>query len=263
MADDANEAELPPGNPNKRDRGKPQPKDDSAHAPATCLNAVPLFPLPGLVLLPGAVLPLHVFERRFRQMTEHALDKAYDGRRLLAICRVRDGFDPMDDAPPIFDAACLGAIVDTQKLPDGRYNLLVKGISRVLIGDELPVGEELEDGLPVMYRRATLHAVACSKAFEIDLGEARDKMRALCRRPPILGTPVAQQLEKLFASNVPTAQLADVLAFDLLEDVDDKQALLEEADVRRRVEHLAHLLDKQFPEADSLAKLSKRFDLDD
>ena len=235
------------------------------------LAAVPLFPLPGCVLLPGAVLPLHVFERRYRQMTRHALGEEYDGRRLLGICRVRDGADPMDDQPSLHEVACVAAIVDHQSLPDGRFNLLVKGLARVKIRDELPVhpdaGDDPKGGRgcngATMYRRADLGVVRCSSAFEIDLGEAREKMRDLCRRPPIVGTPVAHHLDKLFASGVPTARLADVLAFDLLEDVDAKQALLEETNVRRRVERLAALLDRQFPEPDSILKLSKRFSVDD
>jgi Lon protease-like protein len=248
MADDAAEANF-------------EPEDEGGLS--GCLQHVPLFPLPGVVLLPGAVLPLHVFERRYRQMARHAIDRDYDGRRLVGLCRVKGGFDPMDDTPPLFDVACVAAIVDQQALPDGRYNLLVKGLDRVRVGNEAALGNEAEDGEPIMYRRADLHVIRCEKAFEIDLGEAREKMKALCRRPPILGTPVASQLEKLFASNVPTSRLADVLAFDLLEDVDDKQSLLEETNVRRRVERLATLLDEQFPEPDSIMKLSDRFKVDD
>ena len=223
----------------------------------------PLFPLPGGVLMPGAILPLNVFERRYRQMTRHALDKAYDGRKLITICRIREDADPMDVAPPLFEVACVGAVVDCQALPDGRYNLLLKGLGRVRLGEEAPVGDEDDAGEPVFYRRADLHPLPQTKAYEIDLTDAREKMRGLCRRPPILGTPVAGQLDKLFASGVPTAQLADVLAFDLLENADDKQRLLEETDVRRRVEALAAMLDRQFPEADSIVKLSERFKDDD
>ena len=243
----------------------PDPAEPASEAEGggESLSAVPLFPLPGMVLLPGAVLPLHVFERRYRQMTRHALDKQYDGRRLIGVCRVKDGCDPMDDGPPLYGWACLGAIVDSQSLPDGRFNVLVKGVGRVRVGDERPIGESADDGVPLLYRRADLSLVPQQRAFEIDLGEAREKMRGLCRRPPLVGTPVAGQLDKLFASNVPTAQLADVLAFDLLEDVDAKQTLLEETDVRRRVESLAVLLDRQFPEPDSLTRLGERFKAED
>ncbi len=227
------------------------------------VELVPLFPLPNMVLLPGAVLPLHVFERRYRQMTRHMIDADFDGRRLIGVCRVKGCFDPMDDVPPLYDVACIAAVVDHQVLPDGRYNVLVKGLNRARLGSEAQCGLDAPDGEPYMYRRADMHMISCCKAFEIDLGEARQKMKMLCRRPPILGTPVATQLEKLFLSSVPTARLADVLAFDLLEDVEDKQKLLEETDVRRRVETLAALLDKQFPEVDSIVKLSERFQVDD
>lgn len=250
MPDDASEAHFEGGN-------------DGCGGLVGRIELVPLFPLPNVVLLPGAVLPLHVFERRYRQMTRHTVDADYDGRRLIGMCRVKGDFDPMDDTPPLYEVGCIAAVVDHQTLPDGRYNVLVKGVDRARLGGEAQHGLDAPDGEPYMYRRADMHVIPCQKAFEIDLGEARQKMKLLCRRPPILGTPVATQLEKLFLSNVPTARLADVLAFDLLEDVEDKQRLLEETDVRRRVEVLAALLDKQFPEADSIVKLSERFQVDD
>ena len=270
MADEAGEGQAPQDDPDElgSEGGVPfDPYNSTAFdGNDGVLRNVPLFPLPGLVLLPGAVLPLHVFERRYRQMTEDALTRGRDGRGLIGICRLRDGFDPMDDSPPIYDVACVAAVCDCQKLPDGRYNILVRGLDRVRVGAEMQLGEaadEDEAGDLVMYRRADLSHIQCTAAFEIDLGETREKLRSLCRRPPIVGTPVAGQLEKLFASSATTAQLADVLAFDLLEDLDEKQSLLEETDVRRRVERLAHLLDRQFPEPDSVVKLSERFNDDE
>jgi Lon protease-like protein len=229
------------------------------------IDAVPLFPLPGVVLFPGAILPLHVFERRYRQMTRHALDGDYDGRRLLGICRVRDGADPMDDQPTLFEVGCIGGIIDSQQQPDGRFNLLVRGLRRIHVRREHPLNDATRGpgGEATMYRRADLEIADENKAFEIDLRESRDALRDVCRRPPLVGTPIAEHLERMFNSSVPTVRLADVLAFDLLEDVDEKQALLEETDVRERVEMLATLLDRQFPEADSLRKLGKRFQAGD
>lgn len=240
------------------------------HDPAIdeVMASVPLFPLPNVVLLPGAVLPLHVFEKRYRQMTEHLVGggrrmNPAESNRLLAIVRIGAKFDPMDDQPPLMEVGCCGRILDAQRLDDGRWNILVKGLCRVRVGDELDPELAGPGGDAVLYRRADLLPLHSKRAFEIDLGEAREKMRRLCRRPPIVGTPVGRQLDKLLSGPIPTAQLADVLAFDLLEDVDEKQALLEETDVRRRVERLAHLLDEQFPEPDSIIKLSDRFQVDE
>ena len=72
----------------------------------------------------------------------------------------------------------------------------------------------------------------------------------------------SEQIERLFASEVPTVQLADVLAFDLVECIELRQQLLEETDERRRVEQLVALLEKQFPDPGSLLAMSDRFEVD-
>lgn len=230
------------------------------------LPRVPLFPLLNVVLLPGAILPLHIFEQRYRAMSADALGLKcsrtcagpMDGRKLICMCRIKPGHDPMDDLPPVFDVACVGQIVHHEKLADGRYNLLLQGLCRVRLGCELPLGEA-HDRKP--YRRADLHPIASQKAFEIDVADARQKMKSLCSRPPIEGTPVGKQLARLFSSEVPTVQLADVLAFDVIEDVEERQRLLEETDERRRVERLVSLLEKQFPDPASILAQGNRFEM--
>ena len=245
----------------------------AGHQLATCvIERVPLFPLLNVVLFPGAVLPLHIFEQRYRAMTADALGLKcsrtcagpMDGRKLVCMCRIKPGHDPMDDQPPLFDVACVGQIVHHEKLADGRYNCLLQGLCRVRLGREYPLGEGRGDQCERKpYRRADLRAIACERAFEIDVAEARQKMRSLCRRPPIAGTPVGRQLERLFCSETPTVQLADVLAFDLVEDADERQRLLEERDERRRVEQLVSLLDRQFPDPGSILSHKTRFDVDE
>src|SRR5205814_75699 len=94
-----------------------------------------LFPLPNLVLFPSVIQPLHVFEPRYRQMTADALDDD----RLLALVLLKPGWE--EDyhlRPPVHPVACLGAITDEERLADGRYNLLLHGLRRVRIAEELP-----------------------------------------------------------------------------------------------------------------------------
>ncbi len=244
-----------------------RPATTSSHQQALCQLAfprVPLFPLQSVALFPGAILPLHIFEQRYRAMAADALSLKcsrtcagrMDGRKLICMCRIRPGYDPMQDQPPLFGVACLGQIVHYEKLGDGRYNILLQGLCRVRLGHEHPIGD---GGDRKPYRRADLHPIHCSKAFEIDVADEREKMKALCCRPPIRGTPVGRQLERLFASSTPTVQLADVLAFDLVEDAEERQRLLEETDERRRVERLWSILDRQFPDPGSLLRHADRF----
>lgn len=94
---------------------------------------VPLFPLPSLTLFPGRVLPLHVFEPRYRALMRDAL-KA-DARFAMAV--LRPGWEPdYEGRPPIFETVTLGSITKYKELPDGRYMLHLLGESRARVVEE-------------------------------------------------------------------------------------------------------------------------------
>lgn len=98
------------------------------------LEHLALFPLPGGVFFPGTMLPLHVFEERYREMTREALE---DG---IPICVVKLEDPRQFDAQgrPLFHAiGGAGFILHHQKLPDGRYNILLEGTARVRILEEI------------------------------------------------------------------------------------------------------------------------------
>src|SRR5262245_33693921 len=84
-----------------------------------------LFPLPNLVLFPGIMQPLHVFEPRYREMLEDSL--ACD--RLIAMSLLQPGWQKdYEGRPPVASVACLGRVVSHQREIDGRYNLLLAGL---------------------------------------------------------------------------------------------------------------------------------------
>ena len=94
---------------------------------------IPIFPLPEVVLLPGEVLPLHIFEPRYRQMTEAALE----AERLIGMVTVRpDACEEMGGNPPIYAVGCVGFINEHQRLPDGRYNVVLRGVKRFRVQSE-------------------------------------------------------------------------------------------------------------------------------
>src|SRR5260370_12328092 len=105
-----------------------------------------LFPLPNVVLFPQVMLPLHIFEPRYRQMTAEALA----GDRLIALVLLKPGWEAASDEQPALHAvACLGKIVADQQLEDGRYNILLPGLSRA----RLQSPEENDK----LYRSARVH----------------------------------------------------------------------------------------------------------
>jgi uncharacterized protein len=102
--------------------------DDASAFP----TSFPIFPLPNVVLFPGTYLPLHIFEPRYRQMTEAALD----GAQVIGMVLIRPDEDPMQARAPVFDVGCAGRIVESERLPDGRFNLLLHGARRFRIARE-------------------------------------------------------------------------------------------------------------------------------
>src|SRR5438552_13063110 len=95
---------------------------------------VRLFPLPNVVLFPHVLLPLHIFEPRYREMTADALA----GDSLLAMALLSPGWEAeYEGKPELHRTVCLGKIVADQRLEDGRYNLLLRGLARARILEEI------------------------------------------------------------------------------------------------------------------------------
>jgi len=93
---------------------------------------IPLFPLPDVVLLPGTLLPLHVFEPRYRAMVADALA----GEKTIGMTMLVPGADAAATAPPIHPVGTAGEIVESETLPDGRYNILLEARFRFRVIDE-------------------------------------------------------------------------------------------------------------------------------
>jgi hypothetical protein len=96
---------------------------------------IALFPLSTVVLFPRVRTPLHVFEPRYRQMTEHALA----GDRHIGMVMVHpDHTGEIAGDPPLYSVGCAGIISQAQRLPDGRFFIVLDGVWRFRIAEELP-----------------------------------------------------------------------------------------------------------------------------
>ncbi len=199
---------------------------------ADFMGTARLFPLPNAVLFPHVMQPLHIFEPRYRQLTADALA----GDRFIAMALLAPGWQTdQTGTPPIHPVACLGRIIAEQQLADGRYNLLLRGLSRIQIVHEIPHNKP--------YRKARADLLV---DVEID-----SPKRAKCLKrklaavvPGWFGTQaeVLAQVRKLFKSELSLGGLCDIFTFALALDVEFKQSLLEELDVEKRacrlLEHL-------------------------
>ena len=206
--------------------------NDDQHALANFSGAARLFPLPNPVLFPHVVQPLHVFEPRYRRLTADTLA----GDRLIALVLLKPGWeDDYDARPDVYPVACLGRVVADQLLPDGRYNLLLRGLSRIRL-----LNEVLDD---MPYR--TAHAELLPDVPPPSLEEAKRLRTALAERvlPRFADGPARDQLRELFQGELTLGALCDILGFALPFPVEHKQALLEQPETARRAEQLLTLLD--------------------
>src|SRR5580693_5679216 len=97
------------------------------------LSEVPLFPLPNVVLFPRAVLPLHIFEERYKTMMAEALA----GRKLIAMALLKPGWEKNYYCRPAIEpVVCVGSIISSERLADGKYNFLLQGHTRATIVGE-------------------------------------------------------------------------------------------------------------------------------
>jgi len=204
---------------------------------AVALTRMPLFPLPSVVLFPRAVLPLHVFEERYKVMMADALR----GRRQIAMALLRPGWERDYHGKPTIDpVVCVGNILSHERLPDGKYNLLLQGQSRARI-----VSERDSD---TPYRLAELEALAETEAPPADMDAERERLSRLFRTAMLGSTPVGRQFRTLLAAGeLRTQDVADLVAFNYLEDVALKQLLLGEGDVLRRVRRTLDALEASRP----------------
>ncbi len=187
-----------------------------------------LFPLPGVVLFPHAVLPLHIFEPRYRQMTEDAL--ASD--RLIAIVQVRppSEWESATD-PALEEYACLGRIFKHERLPDGRFNFLLVGRKRVKLTREIPSGK--------LYRTSEVRIVE-DVADDLADDPTRADLIDLFRR--VNRGAIDPELDSVFDTDLPLGVLTDILVQALGLPSTIKQGFLAEPRVDRRASELLVLL---------------------
>ncbi len=199
-------------------------------APATTL-VLPVFPLPDVTLFPHAPLPLHIFEARYRAMVSDALARD----RRLCVARLEPGWEAAyNGKPPVAAIAGAGEIASWERLPTGRYNIVVRGQWRVRIERELPTD--------TLYRVMRVRRLADEPA-PADPAPWLGRIRASCLRLlDAVGRP-ANLLDPLLAPEQPPGVIADRVAAAVLPDAGQRQGLLETLDVAVRLERLAAALD--------------------
>jgi len=190
---------------------------------------VRLFPLPDLVMFPHVMQPLHIYEPRYRDLLNAALDS--DG--LIAMSMLAPGWEAdYDGRPPLMPTACLGKVVTHQRQDNGHYNILLLGLRRIRIERELPAEHS--------YREAEVKLLDDFCYSEHDA--ARDALQAELTEqfqdclPP--DQPSNPNVHDLLATEIPLGVLTDLISFAVPLELATKCRLLAESDIDRRAELL-------------------------
>ena len=189
---------------------------------------LPIFPLPRVQLFPQALLPLHVFEPRYRDLVRDATG----GPQLIAVASFEPGFEAeYHGRPAVRPIIGVGRVVGHEAMADGRANIVLRGLTRARIDRELPpdrsyrlvdattLADRSDDSFDASGARETLVLLADQLALRLPSGG--DTLRELARSQPGLGA------------------LVDVLAAALVTDPDERQTLLESLDVAVRVDRVS------------------------
>ena len=199
---------------------------------------IPVFPLPGVVLMPHAATPLHIFESRYRAMTNHALDS----NGLIAMATPRQHEGPAEhpeyeaeDQPLLDDVVCVGYIGRHQSAGDGRYHILLQGLTRARLTRELPLHA---DG----YRLALLQPIPTDDVPDVAVEAARDRLVELVNDDDLQQLSVIKMAREWIEHDLPAVALIDLLTQGLCTDGDVRYACLAEDNPIERARRLERFL---------------------
>jgi Lon protease-like protein len=190
--------------------------------------SIPLFPLPNVVLFPSVFLPLHIFEPRYRRMVTEALE----GDRIIGMVLLRPGWEAnYEGRPAVYPIGCAGLITHAEPLPDGRFNIVLRGLEKFRI-----VGEDTDRD----YRVGRIETLM----EEIDEVE-RTNVRAERRRLEALlvPQPEGRGTDPKVPPSMADEDLVNALAQYLELEPVEKQALLEREGLLARCRALIELLE--------------------
>ncbi len=198
---------------------------------------MPIFPLSNVVLFPRLHCPLRIFEQRYRDMTAYALA----GDQRLGMVTVRpEAVDQMSGDPAIYEIGCAGVITEHQRLPDGRYNIVLLGTHRFRVVSEAPRPADRT------FRMAETELLAEQDADDDEsrLPELRSRVIALASEFISRANP--EHGERFAAQNfggVDDVALVNSLANSFPFGPSEKQQLLEAPGIGTRFEQLADALE--------------------
>jgi Lon protease-like protein len=189
---------------------------------------LPIFPLPNVVLFPQVFLPLHIFEPRYRAMVADALD----GDRMIGMVLLQPGWEgDYEGRPAVYPIGCAGVITHHDRLPDGRYNIVLRGLEKFRITAE-------ETDRPYRVGRVESLHEALAQGDREEIGAARQRLEAM-----LVPKPRGRGADEAPRSAMSDEDLVNTLAQYMELEPLEKQALLERDGPLARCRSLIELLE--------------------
>ncbi|MCX6900618.1 MAG: LON peptidase substrate-binding domain-containing protein [Verrucomicrobia bacterium] len=195
-------------------------------------DEIAVMSLPNAILFPQAVLPLHIFEPRYRRMLKDALET----HRLFSVALMREEPTPGQPEPHPYDVGCVGIISASFQLPDGTSNVLIQGLHRVRFTEFLP-----EAPYPV----ATIEPLETTHEPDAETNKLASRIGKLAKLRAAAGKTIPNPLLQALSALGDAEMMADLVSFTLLTDLRQKQQLLEMLDLRLRLQKLLQCLERQ------------------
>jgi uncharacterized protein len=204
------------------------PMNMTYRGPDDLPDVIPVFPLPGALLLPRGQMPLNIFEPRYLAMVDDALRSGY---RLIGMIQP-DSAHPGSDQhkPHLFRVGCIGRMTQFAESGDGRYLIQLTGIARFRVEEELAVATD--------YRQCRVTYRPFVDDFTARKGEAEVDRTSLLRALSAFLEANNLKADWKGIENAPNEALVNALAMMSPYDTAEKQAMLEAPDLKRRAEIL-------------------------
>src|SRR4051794_26697410 len=195
--------------------------------PGDLPEVIPVFPLPGALLLPRGQMPLNIFEPRYLAMVD---DSLRDGHRLIGMIQPDPAHPGPEDKPNLFKVGCIGRITQLAESGDGRYLMQLTGVARFRVEEELKVA--------TLYRQCRVTTVPYADDFVARKGEDEVDRKAVLEALTAFLKANNLKTDWQGVESAPNEALVNALAMMSPYGAAEKQALLEAPDLKSRAEIL-------------------------
>ena len=204
------------------------PMNTTYKGPEALPDVIPVFPLPGALLLPRGQMPLNIFEPRYLAMIEDTLRSLHRMIGMIQPDPAHPG--PDQNKPHLFKVGCVGRVTQFAESGDGRYLIQLTGISRFRVEEELPV--------MTLYRQCRVTYAPFIDDFTARKGEEQVDRKTLLRALTEFLKANNLKADWEGIENAPNEALVNALAMMSPYDAAEKQAMLEAPDLKTRAEIL-------------------------